>query len=155
MHSVWIALAIGFATGLRALTGPAVVAWAARLGWLPLQGTPFAFMCALPTTIVFTVAALAEYVNDLIPKTPNRISPGPLVARIVSGGLCGACIAAGAQSPWAVGALAGAVGAVAGAFAGYNARVGLVRRLRVPDPVIAIPEDLVAIAFAFACVAPR
>jgi uncharacterized membrane protein len=47
-----------------------------------------------------------------------------------------------------VGALIGAVGAVVGAFAGYKARVGLVRGLKVPDIVIAIPEDLVAIGLA-------
>jgi len=32
-----------------------------------------------------------------------------------------------------------------GAFGGYYARVGLVRTLRVPDFVIAIPEDAIAI----------
>src|SRR5580704_8228941 len=34
------ALGIGFAAGLRALTPPAVVAWAAHLGWLNLNNTP-------------------------------------------------------------------------------------------------------------------
>jgi uncharacterized membrane protein len=37
------------------------------------------------------------------------------------------------------------LGGIAGAFGGYQARVGLVRTLRVPDFTIAIPEDLVAI----------
>ena len=41
--------------------------------------------------------------------------------------------------------LAGVLGGVAGAFGGYQARVGLVRTLHVPDFAIAIPEDLVAI----------
>jgi len=41
--------------------------------------------------------------------------------------------------------LAGAIGAIAGAFGGYQARVGLVRALQVPDIAIAIPEDLIAI----------
>jgi len=36
-----------------------------------------------------------------------------------------------------VGAVLGAVGAVIGALAGYKARVGLVRRLNVPDFAIA------------------
>ena len=39
------------------------------------------------------------------------------------------------------GSIAGAGGAIVGAFGGYNARVGLVRALRGPDFVIAIPED--------------
>jgi len=41
--------------------------------------------------------------------------------------------------------VAGAIGGIAGAFGGYQARVGLVRALRVPDFAIAIAEDMVAI----------
>ncbi len=37
-----LALLIGVIAGLRALTAPAAVSWAAWLGWLPLQGTPLA-----------------------------------------------------------------------------------------------------------------
>ena len=33
------ALLIGVVAGLRALTAPAVVAWAAMLGWINLDGT--------------------------------------------------------------------------------------------------------------------
>jgi uncharacterized membrane protein len=35
---------IGFAAGLRAMVTPAVVAWAAHLGWLNLTSSPLAFM---------------------------------------------------------------------------------------------------------------
>ena len=77
--------------------------------------------------------------------TPSRTAPVGLGARIVTGALTGACLAvAGDASLW-LGALAGAVGGIAGAFAGYRARVGLVRALHVPDFAIAIPEDLIAI----------
>jgi uncharacterized membrane protein len=41
--------------------------------------------------------------------------------------------------------MVGAIGAIAGAFGGYQARVGLVRALRVRDFLIAIPEDAIAI----------
>jgi len=51
---------------------------------------------------------------------------------------------AGGQSLPAGGIL-GAIGGVAGAFAGYQVRTGLVRALRVPDFVIACLEDAVAI----------
>jgi uncharacterized membrane protein len=44
-----------------------------------------------------------------------------------------------------LGMVSGAIGAIVGAFAGYHARVGLVRALCVPDAAIAIPEDLIAI----------
>jgi uncharacterized membrane protein len=39
-----------------------------------------------------------------------------------------------------------------GAFAGYKARTGLVRKLAVRDFMIAIPEDLVAIGLSVAAV---
>jgi uncharacterized membrane protein len=45
----------------------------------------------------------------------------------------------------ALGAVIGIVGALAGTYGGYYARTGLVRALKVPDLVIAILEDIVAI----------
>jgi uncharacterized membrane protein len=44
-----------------------------------------------------------------------------------------------------LGAVGGAIGAIAGTFGGYWARTGLVRALQVPDMAIAIPEDVLAI----------
>ena len=142
----WVlAAGIGVIAGLRSMTGPAVVAWAAYMGWIHLQGSPLSFMGSIWVVGLFTLAALAEFVVDQLPQTPARTAPGPLLARIVTGGLCGSCLAvAGGQSLLA-GALLGAVGGVAGAFIGYQARTGLVRGLHVPDRVIAIPEDLIAV----------
>jgi uncharacterized membrane protein len=88
---------------------------------------------------------VAELVADQLPSTPARTAPVGLIARLVMGMLCGACLAvAGGASIW-VGALTAAVGALVGAFGGYRARVGLVRSLQVRDIMVAIPEDLVAI----------
>jgi uncharacterized membrane protein len=84
-------------------------------------------------------------VADLLPMAPARTTAFPLAARVAIGLLTGACLGvAGGPSIW-TGALAGAIGAVAGAFGGYQARIGLVRMLRVPDFAIAIPEDLIAV----------
>jgi uncharacterized membrane protein len=44
-----------------------------------------------------------------------------------------------------MGAILGAAGGLAGAFAGYQWRTGLVRALKVPDIVIALLEDAIAI----------
>jgi uncharacterized membrane protein len=140
-----LALGIGFVAGLRSLTAPAVVAWAAHIGWINLHGSPLAFMGSVWAVGVFTVLALVELVADQLPSTPSRTAPVGLSARIVTGALSGACLAvAGGATPW-LAILAGALGGIAGAFAGYQARVGLVRSLRVPDFAIALPEDLVAI----------
>jgi uncharacterized membrane protein len=149
MPTYLFALVIGFSSGLRTFTAPAVVAWAAHLGRLNLHGSPFAFMGSAIAVGVFTFMALFEYVFDLRPNVPNRTSPPSLIARIISGGLCGACLFASANQSWIVGAMLGAIGAVIGAIAGYNARKRLVETLKVKDAMIAIPEDLVAIGLAY------
>lgn len=140
-----LALGIGVIAGLRSLTAPAVVAWAACLGWLHLAGSHLAFMGSPWAVGIFTVLALVELVADQLPGTPARTAAVGLSARIVTGALSGSCLAvAGGSALW-LGALAGAIGALIGTFGGYQARVGLVRSLRVPDFAIAIPEDIIAI----------
>src|SRR5579864_8148477 len=125
-----LAFGIGFVAGLRSLTAPAVVAWAARLGWINLHNSPLAFMGSKWAVVIFTVLAVVEFVGDQLPTTPPRTGAVGLSARIVTGALCGACVAlAGAAGLW-LGAILGAIGGVAGAFGGYHARVGLVRGLR-------------------------
>src|SRR5258707_778591 len=103
------ALGIGVAAGLRAMTAPAVVAWAAHLGWLDIYGTPLAFMGSKWAVILFTIAALGEFVNDQLPKTPARTAPGPLGARIVMGALTGACVTLAGGASLILGALLGIV----------------------------------------------
>src|SRR2546430_4277351 len=140
-----LAFGIGVVTGLRSMTAPAVVAWAAHLGWINLHGSSLAFMGSAWAVGIFTLGALGEFVADQLPSTPARTAAVGLTARIVIGLLTGACLGiAGGASYW-LGALIGAIGAIAGAFGGYQARVTLVRGLHVPDAAIAIPEDLVAI----------
>src|SRR5207248_2235691 len=82
-----LALGIGVVAGLRSFTAPALVSWAAHLGWLKLDGSPLAFMGSTAAVAVFSLLAVVEYVGDVLPKTPGRTTPGPLVARIVTGGL--------------------------------------------------------------------
>jgi uncharacterized membrane protein len=136
---------MGIVAGLRSMTAPAVVAWAARLGWIHLEGSPLNFMSSSWAVALFTLGALAEFVTDLLPQTPARTAPGPLLARVVTGALSGSCVAVAGGQSLLVGALLGAVGGVAGAFLGYQLRTRLVRGLQVPDRVIAIPEDVVAV----------
>ena len=141
-----IALGIGLVAGLRSMTAPAAVAWAAHLGWMNLSGSPLTFMASRWSVVLFTIFALGEFVADLLPATPARTAAFPLIARIVAGSLTGASVAIAGGSPMWLGAVGGAVGAVVGAYGGFWARTGLVRALHLPDAAIAIPEDVVAIA---------
>ena len=140
---------IGVVAGLRSFTAPAAVAWAAHLGWSPLQGSALAFMAATWAVALFTALALCEFVADVLPGTPKRTAPAPLMARIISGAFCGAALTIAANLPWFLGAILGAFGAVAGAYAGYELRKRLVTGLKVKDILVAIPEDLIALAFAW------
>ena len=144
-----LAFLIGVVCGLRSLTAPAVVAWAAHLDWIHLNKTPLSFMGSTSGVAIFTLLAVVELVADPLPSTPSRTKPPGLIARIVLGALCGAAIAVSASQSIAIGALLGAAGGVVGAFVGYQARTRLVRALKVPDLVIALLEDAVAIGAGF------
>ena len=144
-----LAIGIGIVAGLRALLAPAMVAWAAHLGWLNLQGSPLAFMGSTAAVAIFTVLAVGELVGDKMPQTPKRTAFPPLLARIVTGGLCGATLCAAAGQSLLAGALLGGIGGLIGAFAGYEIRKRLVRNLHIKDFFVAICEDLVAIGLAY------
>jgi uncharacterized membrane protein len=142
------AFGIGVVAGLRSLTAPAAVSWAAYLGWLNLQGSPLAFMGSMVTAGILLLLALGELGADLSPRIPRRTAPGPLTGRLLMGGLCGASLCASAGQSLSIGALLGALGAVIGAFAGYEIRKRLVLGWNVRDVVVALAEDLIAISLA-------
>jgi uncharacterized membrane protein len=125
-----------------------VVAWAAHLGWLNLNNSPLAFMGSIIAVIIFSLLALFELFVDLQPATSKRTAPVPLTARILTGGFCGACICAAYSQSMIIGAILGAVGAVIGAFAGYEIRRKLVAALNIKDIFVALLEDLVTISLA-------
>jgi uncharacterized membrane protein len=148
-----LAFAIGVVAGLRSMTAPAAVAWAAHFGWLNLADTPLAFLGSPVARYLLLVLMLGELVADKLPFTPSRKRPGPFAARIVTGALSGAALTAGLGHSLAGGAVAGALGGVAGTLGGYRARTGLVRALGVPDYVVALAEDAVAVGGALLLVA--
>src|SRR5438034_7760762 len=67
-----LAFLIGVIAGLRAMTPPAAVSWAARLGWLHLENTWLAFLGFSATPYILTALAIGELINDKLPKTPGR-----------------------------------------------------------------------------------
>jgi uncharacterized membrane protein len=145
MEVLLLAFLIGIVCGLRSLTAPAVVCWAAHLGWIHLNFARLHFLGSTAAVAIFSLFALIELVADKLPNAPARTAPPGLIARIFLGALCGEALAsAGAQSIM-FGAVLGAVGGVAGAFGGYQVRTRLVKALKVPDMVIALLEDAVAV----------
>ena len=135
----------GIFAGLRSLTPPAAAAWAAHLGWLKLDW-PFSLISSSISVAILTVLAIAELVADKLPQTPNRTAPIGLIARILTGGFTGACVANGAGQNAFAGLVLGAVGGVVGCFGGYAARKRLVNSFKGRDLYVALIEDAVAIA---------
>ena len=141
-----LALLIGVVAGLRAMTAPAAVAWAAYLGWLDLGGSWLAFLGNVWVRLILTALALLELVTDQLPSTPSRTVPVQFGARIVTGGLSGAAIGAAGGS-WVGGLLAGAAGAVVGTLGGRAFRARLAGAFGIDRPA-AFVEDAVALGGA-------
>ena len=96
--------------------------------------------------MIFSLLAIGELIADKLPTIPKRTAPAPLMARLITGGLCGACLCAAAAKSLVVGTLLGGVGAVVGAFLGYGIRRRL--DLYIKDLLVALCEDAVAIGLA-------
>ncbi|MBV9771940.1 MAG: DUF4126 family protein [Bryobacterales bacterium] len=148
MFTYILAFLIGVIAGLRSMTAPAAVSWAARLGWLHLENTWLAFLGFAATPYIFSVLAICELVADKLPKTPSRKSPPGFVARIVTGGLSGAALGA-SRGSWIVGMAAGVIGSIVGTLGGYEIRLRLVKAIGGKDLPIALLEDVVALGGAF------
>ena len=137
------AVALGRVAGMRTMSAPMLISRVARKGQLAAEGSKLGFLNhpgALSTTALL---AVGELIADKIPSVPPRTDVGPLLARAVSGGLSGAVLcSARKKSPW-VGAVCGALGAVAVAYAAYHLRRSAKRNFHLPDAVLAVAEDAV------------
>ncbi len=138
-----LAFLIGIIAGLRAMTAPAAVAWAAALGWFDVSQTPLAFMGYRWAPWVFTLLAVVELITDQLPSTPSRKVPMQFAARLIMGGLAGATIGFTGVSLIG-GVIAGVVGAGIGTFGGAAARGKLAAAFGKDTPA-ALIEDAVAI----------
>lgn len=142
-----LAFPIGVVTGLRCMTAPAAVSWAAKLGWLPLENTSLAFLGFAATPYIFSALAIAELINDKLPKTPSRKAAGPFITRLLVGAMCG--WAFGLKCGEVLGGIvAGVLGAAVGTLGGYEFRMRLVRATGGKDLPIALLEDAIAVGGA-------
>ncbi len=142
-----LALFIGVIAGLRSMTAPAAVSWAAHLGWVHVENTWLAFMGFAPTPYIITALAILELIADKLPMTPSRKSPPGFAGRILTGAVSGACLGTSGGS-WIAGLAAGVIGAVAGTLGGYEFRMRVVKATGGKDLPIALLEDAIAIGGA-------
>ena len=139
---------LGVAAGMRTFTPMAALCWFAFFGNLSVDGTWASWTAKVFVAIIFTVLAIAELIGDKLPRTPDRTSTGPLLARLIFGGLIGAIVAAGLDGSGIEGVILGVGGALVGAFGGYMVRREIVLKSQGKDWPVAVVEDLIAIGFA-------
>jgi uncharacterized membrane protein len=95
---------------------------------------------------IAAVADGAELVADKLPGTPSRLDPPGLAGRLIFAGLAAAVLARSGHRGPVPAMLTASVAALAAAKIGHDARAVLDRRL--PDPVVAVAEDALAIGLA-------
>ncbi len=143
------ALGLGAISGLRSLSGPALVSRAASRGGLDLGGTRLAFLGSPRLSKALLVMALGELVGDKLPTTPSRTARPPLLGRAATGGLVGAALFVSEGRRATTGAALGSSAAVAAAFAGERLRALLVEKTNLPDPAVALAEDAVVLLVGY------
>src|SRR2546430_569471 len=92
MSPIVLAFLIGAVAGLRSLTAPAAVSWAARAGWLRLQDTGLAFLGFAATPYLLSAVAARDShaasrrARPLRPPGRAARRPGPAAERVPSSG---------------------------------------------------------------------
>lgn len=141
-----LALLIGVIAGLRAMTAPAAVSFAAHGGLLDLSGSWLAWLGYRWTPWILLVLAIGELITDQLPSTPSRKIPVQFGTRILMGAVTGGAIGVAAGSLW-IGAIIGVVGAIIGTLGGAAARARMASAFGQDRPAAFI-EDAVAIGGA-------
>lgn len=140
------AAGLGAVTGLRSLAALALTARELSGRRVPRGAVKLRQWLARDDLAAgLAVLSVGELIADKLPGLPDRIGPGPLGGRAVIGGLLGALAV---ERNRLAGAVAGCAAAVASAYGGWFLRREVARATTIPDPVIAVAEDAVAITTA-------
>ena len=140
------AIGLGIIAGMRSMSAPALVSNHIA-GSKPegISETPFKVMGYPNTASLLKGLALGEMIADKLPVIPARVSAAPLIARVVSGAVCGGAICAAEGERVEFGAVAGGLAAVAGAYGFYHLRRAIGEESKVPDPLLGLAEDAIVI----------
>ena len=136
------ALGLGVVTGLRSMSGPALLSRAVVDGRVQnLEDTRFAALGSPKTAIALSVLQVGELVGDKLPATPGRTNPLPLLGRAGFGALVGAALFVSEERGLLSGGLLGSGAAVTAAYAGEKLRASIGESTALPDQVVALFED--------------
>ncbi len=142
------AVTLGAVAGMRTFTAPAAVSMRLqRRFWSWRRNRAETFLRKRIVSRALVAAAAAELVGDKLSFAPDRIRILPLAARAASGALAGWAVARDREAAMRY-AAAGAITAVAVAWAAWGIRRLIATRSPIPDPVVGILEDAIAITAA-------
>ena len=150
------AIGFGIIAGMRSMSAPAFVS--GHLADTATSKSPsrlLRIMSSPNAALAFRVAAAGEMIADKLPIIPDRISPGPLTARIISGAVCGSSICESEGRRTDIGAVAGALAAIGSAFAFYHLRRRITESDIISDVMVALAEDAVVLAAGDIILNPR
>jgi hypothetical protein len=95
-----------------------------------------------PARVVVLLAATGELAMDKTSKATDRTDLPAVLGRVAAGAYAGRDVAG------AAGAVTASVTAAVGSYAGWRARGLVVEATGLPDPVVAVGEDILALAIA-------
>ncbi len=139
------ALGLGVTAGMRSQIPLALLAAKSNGAAGASLPPPLHVLRLRRVAIGLAMSAVGEAVGDKLPIAPSRLRPGPLVGRLSFGAAAGAVLARGAGNAAGLGGTMAALGALAGSMAGYTARVQAHKATGLPDPLLAVLEDVVAV----------
>jgi uncharacterized membrane protein len=140
------AAALGAVAGMRSQLPLALLALAAKQGRFAADsGPPLALLRSPVALSLLGISAIGELIVDKLPFVPARHELGPMAGRVLFGALAGATLTIEAnRSPWG-GAFVGGLAAGLATDAAYHARVAAGRATALPDPLLGLMEDVLAL----------
>lgn len=145
-HPFWQVIGIGTLAGMRTSSAPAITSQIlSRHHSKRLEKSPLKFMQSKTVADVLTVLSVTEVIADKLPSAPNRIEPGGIIFRGLSGALAGASIYKASGNNVIAGTLIGAASAVASTYMSFFLRKSIVKNTSIIDPIIGALEDALVI----------
>ena len=137
----------GAVTGLRSMLGISLLS--RRLSHAPEadRGGPLSSaLSSAGAANLLAVLSAGEAVVDKLPDVPARTIPGAVAERAIMGALVGAAVCSEKRGNVLAGAMIGAAASVAATYGGYYLRRWLTTTAGLPDAVVALGEDGLALA---------
>jgi uncharacterized membrane protein len=140
------ALQLGIVAGMRSMMAPAFISHklAQFHPTLPAS-SKLGFLTSPTTARVLKLLAGGELLGDKVPGAPDRTVAPQFAGRVLAGAMSGAAFSKAEGQSVSYGALVGGVGAVVGTLFFFHVRQWLTHEQKLPDSVVAIAEDAIAI----------